>query len=168
MDKPELTAWATKNGWRERGGVLTLSKPSKPDHAIVRMVFLATVVHVEIRKPAGKWERVGGAAYRDIIADEDTGVPGGLGLEKALGGVGERLHQRRLAAGEPQPGGGGDVAAGGRSRGHDGGAEELLGALRHQRLAGHGAERARSMWGTRARHVRSIMSSTSSKPSLPP
>ena len=81
MDKPELTAWAKKNGWRERGGVLTLSKPSKPDHAIVRMMFLATVVHVEIRKPAGKWERVGGASYRDIVADEDTGVPGGLGLD---------------------------------------------------------------------------------------
>lgn len=81
MDKAELTAWAAKNGWRERGGVLTLSKPSKPDHAIVRMVFLATVANVEIRKPAGKWEKVGGAAYRDIVADADTGVPGGLGLD---------------------------------------------------------------------------------------
>ncbi len=81
MDKDELTAWAAKNGWRERDGALTLSKPSKPDHAIVRMLFKATVVHVEIRKPAGKWERVGGASYRDIVADADTGVPGGLGLD---------------------------------------------------------------------------------------
>lgn len=81
MDKDELTGWATKNGWRERDGVLSLAKPSKPDHAIVRMLFKATVVHVEIRKPAGKWEKAGGAAYRDIVQDEDTGLPGGLGLE---------------------------------------------------------------------------------------
>lgn len=81
MDKDELTAWATRNGWRERDGVLTLSKPSKPDHAIVRMLFKATVVHIEIRKPAGKWERAAGAGYGDITPNEDTGMPDGLGLD---------------------------------------------------------------------------------------
>ena len=81
MDKDELTHWATQNGWRLRDGVLSLSKPTKPDHAIVRMVFKTTVVHVEIRKPAGKWERVGGAGYKDIALDETTGEPTGLGLD---------------------------------------------------------------------------------------
>lgn len=81
MDKEALAAWATRNGWRDRDGALTLSKPSKPDHAIVRMLFKATVVQVEIRKPAGKWERVGSARYGDVAADPDTGLPGGLGLE---------------------------------------------------------------------------------------
>ena len=81
MDKDELTAWATRNGWRARDGVLSLSKPSKPDHAIVRMLFKATVVQVEIRKPAGKWEKAGSAAYRAIVADEETGLPSGLGLD---------------------------------------------------------------------------------------
>jgi hypothetical protein len=42
----------------------------------------ATVVNVEIRKPAGKWEKVSGAAYADVVADEDGGIPAGLGLEK--------------------------------------------------------------------------------------
>lgn len=81
MTKDELTAWAKTNGWRERDGVLTLSKPSKPDHAIVRLLLKATVVHLEVRKPAGKWERMGGASYRDVVADEQSGMPGGLGLD---------------------------------------------------------------------------------------
>ena len=44
------------------------------------MVLKATVVNVEIRKPAGKWEKVAGASYGDVQPDADTGVPRGLGL----------------------------------------------------------------------------------------
>ena len=80
MDKDELTAWALKNGWQVLGGHVSLTKPSRPNEAIVRLVMKATVVNLEIRKPAGKWEKVGGAAYGAVQADPDTGVPRGLGL----------------------------------------------------------------------------------------
>ena len=46
----------------------------------MRMVFKATVVNLEVKKPAGKWEKVSGAAYAKVVADPDTGMPGGLGL----------------------------------------------------------------------------------------
>ena len=59
---------------------MSLTKPSRPNEAIVRLVMKATVVNLEIRKPAGKWEKVGGAAYGAVQADPDTGVPRGLGL----------------------------------------------------------------------------------------
>ena len=44
MTKDELTAWALKNGWQEIGGHLSLTKPSKPSEAIVRLVLKGTVV----------------------------------------------------------------------------------------------------------------------------
>jgi hypothetical protein len=80
MTKEELTAWALGSGWKLIGGHPSLSKPSRPGDAIVRMVLKATVVNVEIRKPAGKWEKVSGASYGDVETDADTGVPRGLGL----------------------------------------------------------------------------------------
>jgi len=57
MDKDELTAWALRNGWQVMGGAPCLTKPSAPKEAIVRMVFKATVVNLEVKKPAGKWEK---------------------------------------------------------------------------------------------------------------
>ena len=33
-------------------------------------------------QPAGKWEKVSGAAYADVVADDEGGMPAGLGLEK--------------------------------------------------------------------------------------
>src|SRR5487761_2152111 len=62
MDKDALTAWALANGWQMMGGHPSLTKPSAPKEAIVRMVLKATVVHIEAKKPAGKWEKVSGAA----------------------------------------------------------------------------------------------------------
>ena len=50
MTNEELTAWALRNGWRMLGGHLSLSKPSQPASAIVRMVLKATVVNVERMK----------------------------------------------------------------------------------------------------------------------
>ena len=82
MQREELSAWALANGWREIAGVLSLTKPSSPNEAIVRMVFKATVVNVEVKKPAGKWEKVAGAGYGDIESDPQTGRPTGLGFEK--------------------------------------------------------------------------------------
>ena len=85
MTKEDLTTWALANGWKMIGGHPSLSKPSRPGDAIARMVLKATVVNIEIRKPAGKWEKISGAAYNDVAADPDTGVPRGLGLVSTPG-----------------------------------------------------------------------------------
>ncbi len=82
MQREELTAWALKNGWQMIGGWPSLTKPTAPKEAIVRMVFKTTVVNVEVKKPAGKWEKVAGAAYAAVVADAETERPSGLGFEK--------------------------------------------------------------------------------------
>ena len=82
MDKDELARWALANGWQVIAGCPSLTKPSAPKEAIVRMVFKATVVHVEVKKPAGKWEKVSGESYAKIQADPETGMPQGLGFER--------------------------------------------------------------------------------------
>ena len=66
-------------------GFPSLTKPSSPKEAIVRLVLKATVAHVEAKKPAGKWEKLTGAPYGKITADEETGMPLGLGLETIPG-----------------------------------------------------------------------------------
>ena len=85
MTQDELKAWGLKNGWTVVGGFLSLTKPSAPKEAIVRMVMKATVVHVEAKKPAGKWEKLSGESYPKVVADEESGIPGGLGLETIPG-----------------------------------------------------------------------------------
>lgn len=85
MDKDELTRWALANGWQMIAGMPSLTKPRTPKEAIVRLVFKATVVNVEVKKPAGKWEKVSGAAYGAVRPDEDTGLPIGLGLDSITG-----------------------------------------------------------------------------------
>ena len=81
MTQQELTDWALRNGWQMIGGMPSLTKPSSPKDAIVRMVLKATVVNLEVKKPAGKWEKVAGAAYNAVAADPETGLPQGLGFE---------------------------------------------------------------------------------------
>ena len=85
MDKDEITKWALANGWRLRDGHPSLSKPSRPSEAIVRIVLKATVANLEIKKPAGKWDKIAGAPYGQIEADPDSGFPGGLGLQTIPG-----------------------------------------------------------------------------------
>lgn len=85
MDKDELTAWALSNGWRMIAGNPSLTKPNKPSEAIVRMVFKATVANLEIKKPAGKWEKVAGQAYAKIVPDDETGLPLNFGFESIPG-----------------------------------------------------------------------------------
>ena len=80
MTKDELTVWALANGWRIIAGCPSLTKPSAPKEAIVRMVFKATVVNVEIKKPAGKWEKVAGESYAKVTLDPENGLPAGLGF----------------------------------------------------------------------------------------
>jgi hypothetical protein len=85
MDKDELTAWALKNGWQMLGGHPSLTNAARPKDPIVRLVLKATVVNVEIKRPAGKWEKVAGASYADVRPDPDTGIPRGLGLVSTPG-----------------------------------------------------------------------------------
>ena len=80
MTKDEITQWALANGWQMIDGFPSLTKPTAPHPAIVRLVLKATVAQVEIKKPAGKWEKVSGESYAKIVADPDSGMPGGLGL----------------------------------------------------------------------------------------
>jgi hypothetical protein len=85
MNQAELTDWALANGWQMIAGCPSLTKPSSPKEAIVRMVLKATVVAIEVKKPAGKWEKVVGAAYGKVAADPDGGPPAGLGLDTIPG-----------------------------------------------------------------------------------
>ena len=80
MTAEELKSWALANGWQMIAGMPSLTKPAAPHPAIVRLVLKATVASVEIKKPAGKWEKVSGESYSKIEADPETGMPGGLGL----------------------------------------------------------------------------------------
>ncbi len=82
MTKDELTAWALANGWQTLAGSLCLTKPSAPKEAIVRLSLKATVVTLEVKRPAGKWDKVASESYAQVMADPDSGVPLGLGFEK--------------------------------------------------------------------------------------
>jgi hypothetical protein len=85
MTREELTAWALGNGWQIIAGHPSLTKPSAPKEAVVRMVLKATVVNIEAKKPAGKWEKVSGAAYGAVEPDPETGLPRGLGFTSLQG-----------------------------------------------------------------------------------
>lgn len=94
MDRDALTSWALSNGWQQIAGHPSLTKPSSPKEAIVRLVLKATVVTVEAKKPAGKWEKVAGAPYGQIEADPDGGLPRGLGLE-AIPSIGMLMQDNK-------------------------------------------------------------------------
>lgn len=85
MTKDELSQWALANGWQMIDGCPSLTKPSRPSEAIVRMVLKATLANIEVKKPAGKWEKISGASYSKIEADPETGFPRGLGLDTITG-----------------------------------------------------------------------------------
>jgi hypothetical protein len=85
LDKDELTAWALKNGWQMLGGHPSLTNAVRPKEPIVRLVLKATVANVEIKRPAGKWEKVAGTSYDQIRPDPNTGIPRGLGLVSTTG-----------------------------------------------------------------------------------
>jgi len=85
MDKAELTSWALANGWQMIGGCPSLTKPSAPNEPIVRMVLKATVVNLEVKRPAGKWQKIAGECYVKIKPDPETGLPRGLGFDTITG-----------------------------------------------------------------------------------
>lgn len=85
MDKTEITDWALAHGWQMIAGAPSLTKPSRPKEAIVRLMLKATVVHLEVKKPAGQWQKFAGLPYGKIIADDESGMPLGLGFESIPG-----------------------------------------------------------------------------------
>lgn len=82
MTREEITAWAMATGWRVLAGHPSLTKPGAPKDPIVRLVLKATVANLEVRKPAGKWEKVGGGAYAGITLADPDALPLGLGFEQ--------------------------------------------------------------------------------------
>jgi len=105
MTKDEITQWALANGWQTIDGMPSLTKPTAPHPAIVRLVLKATVASLEIKKPAGKWEKVASQSYSRIAPDPHSGIPDGLGLS-TISGLGllmqdnkDRLVFARMAGG---------------------------------------------------------------------
>jgi hypothetical protein len=97
MTKDEIVAWALASGWQMIDGYPSLTRPPKPSAppiAIVRLVLKATVASLEIKKPAGKWEKVAGESYAKIEPDAETGIPGGLGL-KTISGVTQLMQENK-------------------------------------------------------------------------
>lgn len=97
MDREELTQWALANGWQMIAGYPSLTKPSSPKGAIVRLVLEATLVNVEVKKPVGKWEKVSGSPYGKIVADPETGLPLGLGFD-TIGGFSALMEDNKNRA----------------------------------------------------------------------
>ncbi|HEY1707468.1 MAG TPA: hypothetical protein VGG10_04330 [Rhizomicrobium sp.] len=85
MNKDQLTQWALANGWQMVGDTPSLMKPPAFRDAIVRIVLKATMANIEIKKPAGKWEKVSSESYSKMTPDPDTGIPSGLGLDTIAG-----------------------------------------------------------------------------------
>ena len=85
MTKDELMRWALANGWQMLGGYPSLTKPSAPATAIVRLVLKTTVASLEIKKPAGKWEKVAHESYANIEPEPESGIPTGLGFTTISG-----------------------------------------------------------------------------------
>ncbi len=85
MTKEEITDWALANGWQMIAGFPSLTKPSSRKEAIVRLVLKATVVAVEVKKPAGKWEKFSGESYAKVLPDPESGQPVGLKFETIPG-----------------------------------------------------------------------------------
>jgi hypothetical protein len=85
MTKDDVQNWALANGWQMMAGFPSLTRPNRPTDAIVRLVLKTTVVNLEIKKPAGKWEKVSSAAYSKLTPDPETGLPIGLGLDTISG-----------------------------------------------------------------------------------
>jgi hypothetical protein len=97
MTKDDLSNWALANGWQMIAGHPSLTKPSRPAEAIVRLVLKTTVVQLEIKKPAGKWEKVSSAAYSGLAQDAETGLPIGLGLD-TISGFSALMEDNKLRA----------------------------------------------------------------------
>ena len=103
MDKAELTEWALKSGWQIIAGHPSLTKPSSPKEAIVRMVFKTTVVNLEVKK--ARWQMGEGRRPKLRQDQSRSGIPDCRWSwfeyhENAVGKQGSadvRTHVRRVA-----------------------------------------------------------------------
>ena len=86
MNKDDLTSWALENGWRMIAGSPSLKKSSSPKEAVVRMVLKATIVTLEVKRPAGKWEKVSGQSY-DPSLTPIAGILSDISMLRARDGV---------------------------------------------------------------------------------
>lgn len=96
MTKQELTDWALASGWRVIAGHPSLTKPGAPKDPIVRLLLKATVATLEVRKPAGKWEKVASQSYAQVQPGAEGGPPSGLGFEK-LSSIAMLMQENRDA-----------------------------------------------------------------------
>ncbi|MEI9932752.1 MAG: hypothetical protein WDM89_20015 [Rhizomicrobium sp.] len=69
-----------------------------------------TVVQLEIKKPAGKWDKIASAPYAKLVPDDETGMPIGLGLDTIAGfsmlmqdNKNRAVFRRRVAKGLTEP-----------------------------------------------------------------
>jgi hypothetical protein len=85
MTRDELALWAQSAGWQILAGELSLTRPSRHNEAIVRLLLKATVAALEIKSPAGKWSKIASVPYAKIEADAETGLPIGLGFDTISG-----------------------------------------------------------------------------------
>ncbi len=85
MTADELTKWALANGWQIIAGHPSLTKPSSPKEAVVRLILKTTVAQLEAKKPAGKWEKLASAAYGSIEMDPIAELPTQLGFTSLQG-----------------------------------------------------------------------------------
>ncbi len=85
MTANDLTQWALGNGWQLIAGHPSLTKPSAPKEAIVRLILKTTVAQLEAKKPAGKWEKLASAPYASIEMDPIAELPTNLGFTTLQG-----------------------------------------------------------------------------------
>jgi hypothetical protein len=100
LTKEEVTVRALANGWRVIAGHPSLTKPGAPNDPIVRLVLKATVVNLEVRKLAGKWEKVAGESYTHIVEGSEDDPPLGLGFEKYRHHVADAARSRTSGHGK--------------------------------------------------------------------
>ncbi len=98
MTKDELSAWALANGWQTIAGHLSLTKPSKPSEAIVRLVLKGhggSARDQETRRQIGRRSRASPMAR--LEPDPETGLPRGLGFD-TIAGFSSLIQDNKLRA----------------------------------------------------------------------
>ena len=108
---------------------------ARPKSAAASVLFLPGSIHAMTRHSWSTPSTSGTCTPPSTSPSQRS--PAASRSKKSVGGVRQRLHQRRGAVAEPQLGRGRDVTAGDGGGGHDRGAEQLLGVAGDQRLAGH-------------------------------
>jgi hypothetical protein len=59
-----------------------LTKPGASNDPLVRLVPKATLVNLDVRKPAGQWDKEAGESYAHVAQGLEDEPPRGLSFEK--------------------------------------------------------------------------------------